>query len=98
MLKIKDLSVTKEMSAKAMAKVSGGWNPFAMFDGSTTTINKVADIDQEFNFAFAQENFGEVINNQAIKGGNGPITANVDQYLDQDNTLRVYDLGNTKIR
>ncbi len=102
MLKIKDLSVSKELDAKSLSTVIGGGrkmrSPMFDLDFSTRLDNKVADISQTFDFSFAQANAGEVINNQAIKGGNGPITADVDQYLDQDNTMRVYDLGNTKIR
>ena len=99
MLKINDLTESKTLDSKAMRGVIGGWNPFAiMADGSTTQINKVADIDQVFELNFAQGNIGEVINNQAISGGNGRIIAPVKQTLDQDNTMRVYDIGNTSIR
>ena len=102
MLKIKDLAVSKELDSKAMGAVVGGWkrhrHPMLDLDFSTHLDNKVADVDQVFAFNFAQGNAGEVINNQAIQGGNGTTRAPVTQSLHQDNTMKVYDLGNTFIR
>ncbi len=102
MLKIKDLSVSKELDAKSMSTVIGGGrkmrSPMFDLDFSTHLDNKVASVNQLFALDLSQANAGAVTNNQAIKGGNGPVTAEVDQYLDQDNTMKVYDLGNTYIR
>ena len=97
MLKLDDLAISKELNHKEMTRVSGGWNPMALFDGSTTLKNKVADIDQMFSFAFNQANAGEVTNNQAIQGGNGIIYAPVDQNLTQGNSMSVYDIGNSSV-
>lgn len=97
MLKITDLSVSKELDHKEMTSVRGGFNPFAVLDGSTSMVNKVADIDQVFQFGFAQSNAGQVTNNQAIQGGNGIIYAPVDQKLYQNNDLSVFDIGNTSV-
>lgn len=98
MLKIKDLTVSKELDRKAMTGVVGGFNPFAlMVDGSTRMDNKVADVDQVFAFDFSQMNAGAVTNNQMIEGGNGIIDAPVHQTLNQDNTMSVSGLGNTSI-
>ena len=101
MLKMTDLTATKELTGKtldhnAMARVRGGFDPFTI-DGSTTLKNKVADVDQLFEFAFTQANAGDVTNNQAIKGGNGITYAPVDQKLYQDNAMWVYDIGNTSV-
>jgi len=101
MLKITDLVVNKELDTldtKAMAGIRGGFDPFAiLIDGSTSLRNKVADVDQVFQFAFAQNNAGAVTNNQAITGGNGITYAPVDQSLSQSNTLSVFDIGNTRV-
>ncbi|MEJ2446023.1 MAG: hypothetical protein P8Y42_21660 [Exilibacterium sp.] len=98
MLKIKDLIANKELDSKEMTSVRGGFDPFAILvDGSTTLKNKVADVDQVFQFAFSQANAGEVTNNQAIQGGNGEIYAGVDQHLKQKNNLSVFDVGNTTV-
>ncbi len=97
MLKIKDLIASQELDVKAMASVRGGFDPFATLDGSTTLKSKVADVDQLFEFAFAQQNAGAVTNNQAIQGGNGIIYAPVKQRLDQHNDMSVYGIGNTTV-
>ncbi len=102
MLKIKDLSVSKELDAKSMSTVIGGGrkmrSPMFDLDFSTHLDNKVADVKQMFALDLSQANAGAVTNNQAIKGGNGTIDAPVHQDLYQDNNMYVYDLGNTSIR
>lgn len=97
MLKIKDLAVSKELDTKAMAGVAGGLNPFAVFDASFRSDNKVVDMDQIFDLKLSQVNGGNVINNQAIAGDNGRIGADVDQRLDQDNLLAISGQGNSFI-
>lgn len=97
MLKINDLSVSKELDHKTMAGVRGGFDPFAVLNGSTSMKSKVADIDQVFQFGFAQSNAGQVTNNQAIEGGNGIIYAPVDQTLNQYSDMNVFDIGNTTV-
>ena len=97
MLKITDLMTNKEMDSKEMTEVRGGFNPFATFDSSSTVDNKVADVKQEFNFALGQANFGQVINNQAIYGGNGTIDARVDQDQDQYNNMFLTDIGKVSV-
>ena len=82
------------MESKEMAGVRGGFNPFAIFDSSTSIHNKVADVTQAFNFEFAQANAGTVTNNQAIQAGNGVTYAPVDQRQYQDNYLDVSHIGN----
>ena len=94
MLKITDLHVNKEMESTEMAGVRGGFDPFAIFDSSTSITSKVADANQMFAFGFAQSNVGEVTNNQAISGGNGVIYAPVDQTQVQNNYMDVSDIGN----
>ncbi len=94
MLKINDLTVSKELATEEMAGVRGGFNPFAMFDASTSIINKVADVQQMFSLSIAQGNTGQVTNNQAIEGGNGAIFAPVNQTQNQSNTLNLSDFGN----
>ena len=94
MLKITDLHVNKEMASTEMAGVRGGFNPFASIDSSSTVDNKVADVSQMFEFGFAQSNVGELVNNQAIYGGNGTIDAKVNQNQSQNNYMDVSDIGN----
>jgi hypothetical protein len=64
MLKITDLTTSKEMGTKEMSGVRGGFDPFA-FLATTTSTNKVSDVDpvtetkvadvtRAFNFQFAQ--------------------------------------------
>jgi len=99
MLNITDLVASKDLDTKAMADVRGGFDPFAiLIDGSTSLRNKVADVDQVFQFAFAQNNAAAVTNNQAITGGNGITYAPVDQSLSQENTMLVGGVGNTRVR
>ncbi len=97
MLKIRDLASSKELDSKTMAEVRGGFDPFAIFDASTSMTNKVADVDKVIEFAFAQSNAGEVTNNQAITGGNGIVYAPVAQSLSQYNALSVFDIANTAV-
>ena len=97
MLKITDLHVSKEMESTEMAGVRGGFNPFAIFDSSTSITNKVADTNQMFAFGFAQGNAGEVTNNQAISGGNGVTYAPVQQDQYQNNYMDVSDIGNISV-
>jgi hypothetical protein len=97
MLKITDLTASKELESKEMAGVRGGTSPFAIIDFSTGITNKVADVTQVFGFAFAQGNEGTVTNNQAIAGGNGLSLAPVSQYQDQYNDMHVYDIGNVSV-
>ena len=97
MLNIKDLAASKALDSNAMTTVRGGFNPFAMIDGSTTLTNRVADVSQLFGFALDQTNAGKVTNNQIIEGGNGIVYAPVNQNLDQGNLLSVSDIGNTRV-
>ena len=97
MLKITDLTVSKEMASKEMAGVRGGLDPFAMFDSSTTITNQVADVNQLFAFEFAQGNAGAVTNNQAILGGNGISYAPVTQDQTQANYINVDWIGNVSV-
>ena len=94
MLKITDLTTSKEMASKEMAGVRGGFDPFAFINASTIIDNRVADVTQAFGFNFAQGNTGQVINNQAIQGGNGVIDAPVYQDQTQDNKLDISNIGN----
>jgi hypothetical protein len=97
MLKIKDLTVSKEMNAPEMAGIRGGLDPFAAIDFSTSFDNKVADVKQLFAFEFAQGNAGAVTNNQAILGGNGIIYAPVHQEQSQGNYMDVSRIGNVSV-
>ena len=98
MLKITDLSVNKELAAVDMSAVRGGMSALdrfsALFDLSTSMVNKVADMQQAFGFTIAQSNSGTVTNNQAIVGGNGIVFAPVSQSQTQSNHLSLADIGN----
>ncbi|MBN7795013.1 hypothetical protein [Parahaliea mediterranea] len=96
MLKMTDLTVSKELERKEMHEVRGGFDPFAIL-ASTSISNKVADVDQIFGFKLAQGNAGEVTNNQAIGGGNGVIYAPVDQTQSQYNDMYLDHIGNTTV-
>jgi len=98
MLKIEDLAVSKELDSKAMKSVVGGLSLPLFTDKSVTSYNKVADINQMFDFKFDQRNVGEEINNQMIDNRNGLIGADVSQTMRQGNAMSVYDIGNTDIR
>jgi|GEM_PF-1295374 len=101
MLKIKDLTVSKELDTKAMATVVGGLTlptrPALLMDGSVRLDNKVADVSQLFALDLDQTNAGNVTNNQRIDNRNGIVYAPVTQRLDQSNILSVFGLGNTAI-
>jgi len=97
MLKISDLTASKDLETREMAEVRGGFDPFSIFAG-TTIANNVADVEQAFAFGFAQSNVGEVTNNQAIYGGNGVTYAPVDQYQSQYNDLFVSEIGNVSVK
>ena len=98
MLKITDLTTSKDMDSKDMAGVSGGTSPFAFIDFSTGFTNKVADVSQSFGFGFGQLNEGAVTNNQAISGGNGLGVVPVSQYQDQYNDLDVSGIGKVSVK
>lgn len=98
MLKITDLTASKDMLTSEMAAVRGGLDPFAAIDFSTRFKNKVADVEQVFAFEFAQGNLGTVTNNQAIAGGNGISYAPVHQSQDQYNDMYVGGIGNVSVR
>lgn len=97
MLKISDLTASKDLDTREMAEVRGGFDPFSIFAG-TTIANTVADVEQAFAFGFAQSNVGEVTNNQAISGGNGVTYAPVDQHQSQHNDLFVSGIGNISVK
>ncbi len=101
MLKIKDLSTSKQLDSKSMAAVRGGHSKeemlTALLDLSTSMKSKVADTQQGFGLDLAQGNAGAVTNNQAIQGGNGIVYAPVNQSLSQANWMDVYGLGNTTV-
>ena len=97
MLKITDLSASKEIDSKEMGRIRGGLDPFLHIDFSTGFTNKVADVTQAFDFGFAQGNVGAVTNNQEILGGNGFALAPVDQSQYQDNWMDVSGVGNVSV-
>ena len=97
MLKINDLTTSKELDTTEMTTVRGGFDPFAGIDFSTTMESKVADVTQAFAFEFAQGNAGAVTNNQAISGGNGITYSPVNQTQVQGNNLSVSGIGNTSV-
>ena len=101
MLKINDLTVSKELARGEMAEVVGGTHELdrlsALIDFSTSTTNKVADVNQIFGLSLAQGNVGAVTNNQAIVGGNGIAYAPVTQEQVQGNYMSVYGVGNTSV-
>lgn len=98
MLKITDLTASKDMEAREMTEVRGGMDPFAIIDFSTGFKNKVADVTQMFAFEIAQGNSGAVTNNQAIDAGNGLTFAPVHQSQDQHNNLHISDIGGVSVR
>ena len=97
MLKITDLTSSKDMETLEMAEVRGGMDPFAVINFSTGFDNKVADVTQLFTLQFAQGNAGAVTNNQAIAGGNGISYAPVHQSQDQHNDMYVGAIGNVSV-
>ena len=98
MLKITDLTVSKELDHLEMAGVRGGTNELerlsALIDFSTSLSNTVADVQQGFGFGLAQSNSGAVTNNQNIVGGNGIVFAPVKQSQTQSNAMALTDIGN----
>ncbi len=98
MLKITDLTISKELDSEAMAVVVGGSYDLqslsALLDFSSSIANTVADIRQSFGIGVAQSNAGAVTNNQSIVGGNGVIFAPVTQSQTQGNSLSISDIGN----
>lgn len=100
MLKITDLTTSKELDSKTMANVRGG-NDLArlsaLLDFSTAISSQVANVNQGFGFTFAQSNSGTLTNNQAISGGNGVVFAPVNQTQTQGNTMSISDIGNTNV-
>ena len=98
MLNITDLTASKELDSKTMAGVRGGTSELeqlsALFDFSTSMVNKVADIRQAFGLNIAQANTGALTNNQTIVAGNGVVFAPVTQTQTQANSLSLSDIGN----
>ena len=97
MLKITDLTSSKEMAREEMRDVRGGSTPLLELLFSTGITNKVADVDQAFGFEFAQINSGAVTNNQSIMGGNGITYAPVHQEQHQHNDMRVSGIGGVSV-
>lgn len=101
MLKIKDLTVSKELDSKDMAAVAGGLTrptlPSVLVDGSVSLDNKVIDSNQLFGFDLDQTNAGQVTNNQRIDNKNGIVFAPVTQRLDQSQIMNILGLGNSSI-
>jgi hypothetical protein len=101
MLKITDLTVSKEMASNEMARVVGGMSDLemlsALIDLSTSVQNKVADVNQGFGLNLDQSNVGYVTNNQILQNGNGVLIAPVYQTQTQGNFLDLLGLGNTAV-
>jgi hypothetical protein len=97
MLKITDLTCSKELASEDMSCVRGGFDPFAHIDFSTGITSKVADVTQGFSLALAQGNEGAVTNNQAIDGGNGISFVPVTQHQEQANDMRLSGIGNVEV-
>jgi hypothetical protein len=97
MLKITDLTANKDLDSAEMAAVIGGTSELerfsALLDFSTSLLNKVADVNQQYGFSIAQSNSGAVTNNQTIVGGNGIVFAPVTQSQTQSNALALSDIG-----
>ncbi len=65
MLKITDLTASKELESKDMAGVRGGTSPFlSIIDFSTGMTNKVADVTQGLRLCFCPGQPRTVTNNQ----------------------------------
>jgi len=101
MLKITDLTADRELGCEEMAAVTGGTTDserfFALLDFSTSLLNKVADVQQQYGFSLVQSNSGSVTNNQTIFGGNGIVYAPVSQSQRQSNALAISDIGNVLV-
>ena len=101
MLKITDLSADRNLGRQEMAGVIGGSTDLerfsALLDFSTSLINQVADVNQQFGFSLVQSNSGTVTNNQTIIGGNGIVFAPVTQTQSQANALAIAGIGHTSV-
>lgn len=97
MLKMTDLSTSKEMGREEMRTVRGGLSTLPGLDFSTHIHSAVADATQGFDFNFAQANAGTLSNNQKLVGGNGTTWAPVTQDQYQDNWMEVHGIGNTSV-
>jgi len=101
MLQISDLSTDRNLGRREMAGVIGGTTDLerfsALLDFSTSLINKVADVKQQYGFSLVQSNSGALTNNQTIIGGNGIVFAPVTQTQSQANTLAISGIGNTSV-
>ncbi len=99
MLKITDLTTSRELDSAELAGVHGGASELeslsALIDFSTSLHNQVADINQGFGFSLAQGNSGAVTNNQTIIGGNGIVYAPVTQSQTQSNAMAIFEIGRT---
>ena len=99
MLKITDLTTSRELDSVELAGVHGGNSELkslsALIDFSTSLHNQVADVNQGFGFSLAQGNSGAVTNNQTIIGGNGIVYAPVTQSQVQSNAMTVSEIGRT---
>lgn len=99
MLKITDLTTSRELDSVELAGVHGGTSELgslsALIDFSTSLHNQVADVNQGFGFSLAQGNSGAVTNNQTIIGGNGIVYAPVTQSQIQSNAMTVSEIGRT---
>ena len=104
MLKITDLTCSRELDSKDMAGVRGGTNVTDVnsflqevgvaIDFSSGMSSTVADVTQGFGLNLAQGNSGAVTNNQSIAGGNGIVYAPVTQSQTQANAMALADIGN----
>jgi len=97
MLKITDLTASKEINSEEMGRIRGGMDPFAHIDFSTDMTSKVAAVTQGFEFSLGQGNAGAVTNNQEILGGNGFAAAPVDQSQYQDNWMDISHVGTVSV-
>lgn len=98
MLKINDLASAKSLDHRTMASVVGGNDLLSLlFDTSTSTTSKVADLNQVFGLDLSQRNVGAVTNNQAINNQNGIVYAPVNQTLNQSTLMGLIGLGNSSI-
>ena len=101
MIKVTDLTASKELSGSEMAAVTGGSDELkqlsALVDFSTDIGSKVASVQQGFGLNLGQSNIGAVTNNQAISVGNGVAYAPVTQSMTQANYMDLLGLGNTGV-
>lgn len=101
MIKVTDLTVSKELSGSEMSAVTGGSDELerlsALVDFSTDIDNKVASAQQGFGLNLGQSSIGAVTNNQLISNGNGVVYAPVTQSMTQANYMGLLGLGNTVV-